>query len=155
MGCCRKGNLWACCENWNHTNHKLKNSTSIPNDDVLKSTRVLHKCHISCQANEQRERLACAHTCASTHICICIRANIRQHSGDCETFPNLFTGVCWLSLWMLSAFFLNAMFPLWSPFFFFFNELPYDIEVHIWCFWEGKHSEFRDFFLSWIVSQRQ
>lgn len=49
MGHSCKGDSWII--------NKTKN-TSIPNDDVLKSARVLHKYHISCQANEQRERLA-------------------------------------------------------------------------------------------------
>lgn len=106
---------------WELKPHKLeiKKSPSIPNDDVLKS---VDKCHISCQANEQCERLACTHTCTSTHICICIRANIRQHSGECKTFPNLFTGVCWIL--MLSAFFLKMPGFLSGLSLFFFNELP-------------------------------
>lgn len=101
-GRCCKWRLWTWCAHWNHTNYKFKKSPSIPSDDVPKSTRMLHKCHISCQANEKCERLASTHTCTSTHICIFIRANIRQHSGDCKTFPNLFT-VSWIL--MLSAFF--------------------------------------------------
>lgn len=97
---------------------------------------MLHKCHLSCQASEQCKRLASTHTCTSTHICICIRANIRQHSGDCKTFPNLFT-VSWILMLSAFFFFLNATYSLWSLSL--FNELPYNMDIHIWRFWEWKH----------------
>lgn len=137
MGRCCK-NLWTCWENWNHTNHKekkKKKSTSIPNDDVLKSAHVLHKCHISCQANDRVKGWPTP-TRVQVHTFAYASEPILGSTQETARPFQTYLLKCVESWFSLLSFFKCHVSSLVSIF---FNELPYDIEIYIWHFWERKH----------------
>lgn len=151
MGRCCK-NLWTCWENWNHTNHKKKKSTSIPNDDVLKSTHVLHKCHISCQANDRVKGWPTP-TRVQVHTFAYASEPILGSTQETARPFQTYLLKCVESWFSLLSFFKCHVSSLVSIFFK-WAALWYR-DIHLAFLGTETCSEFRDLFLSWIVFQSQ